>query len=133
RTYMERAERLSEDPLQQLLIFVGLFEESLAELTTSNAGCLFASYAYEAGLFDEATLSLIRRSVERWRERVREKLDEVVSRYSPRVEVDLDSLADLLWVIFEGGFILSRTTGDPAEVSIQLRQYRTYLRALFSV
>lgn len=131
-TYMERAERLSDDPLQQILIFVGLFEESLADIAVPNPGCLFASYAYEAGLFDEGTLSLIRGSVESWRQRVRAKLEEVALRYPPRVDVDLDSLANLLWVIFEGGFILSRTTADSGAVSVQLRQYRTYLQALFS-
>src|SRR5688572_31931969 len=42
-----RAERLSNDPLQQVLLFIGLFEEMFASLTEPYPGCLFASYIYE--------------------------------------------------------------------------------------
>lgn len=128
---MARAERLSRDPLQQLLIFVGLFEESMGELTEPFPGCLFASYVYEAQLFDAGTHELIRRAVLQWRKRLREKLEEVAASYPPRVDVDLDALADLMWATFEGSFILSKTMRDPAAVSAQLRQYRTYLELLF--
>lgn len=128
---MARAERLSRDPLQQLLIFVGLFEESMGELTEPFPGCLFASYVYEAQLFDAGTHELIRRAVLQWRKRLREKLEEVAALYPPRVDVDLHALADLMWGTFEGSFILSKTMRDPAAVSSQLRQYRTYLELLF--
>lgn len=128
---MARAERLSRDPLQQLLVFVGLAEEAMAELTEPYPGCLFASYVYEAQLFDEGTHEVIRGAVLLWRGRLRRKLEEVSTYHPPRVDVDLDALADLMWAIFEGSFILSKTMRDPAAVSSQLRQYRTYLELLF--
>lgn len=131
-TTMERAERLSGDPLQQLLLFVGLSAEAMDELDGGPPpGCLFASYCYEAQLFDAHTHGVIRRATAHWRERLGAKIREAAAVHPPRLAVDLDALADMLWVIFEGAFILSRTTKDPKAVAAQVRQYRSYLELLF--
>jgi hypothetical protein len=66
-----------------------------------------------------------------WRRRLRAKLDEVVARHPPVVEVDLDALADAVNVVFEGALVLSRAVGEPDVVSQQLRLYRSLLRAMF--
>lgn len=126
-----RAERLSRDPLQQLLLFVGLFEEELESLTEPYPGCLFASYCYQARLFDEETMRVVQRAMQRWRERVGAKLREVAERHPPRASVDLDSLADMLLTIFEGAFILSRTMQEPKLIARQLAHFRTYLELIF--
>ncbi|MGK7311990.1 MAG: TetR/AcrR family transcriptional regulator [Candidatus Longimicrobiales bacterium M2_2A_002] len=128
---MERAERLSRDPLQQLLLFVGLFEESMAALTEPYPGCLLASTVHEAELFDGATRARIRRSVHAWRGRIRAKLDEVAVEHPARLDVDLDAVADQMWSTFEGAFILSKTLQEAGPVAAQLRQYRNYLELLF--
>ncbi|MEQ8966675.1 MAG: TetR/AcrR family transcriptional regulator [Azospirillaceae bacterium] len=128
---MARAEAMSRDPLQQVLIFVGLFREAAEKLSEPYPGCLFASFCYEAGLFDEATLAVIRDAMARWRVRLGAKLAEASARHPPRADVDTDSLADLLTVIFEGAFILSKTCKDPRTVADQLGHYRTYLELLF--
>lgn len=128
---LDRAERLSRDPLQQLLLFVGLYEEALAELTEPYPGCLMATTIHEAELFDEETHRRVRRSVCFWRERVGSKLREVAETHPPKLDVDLDVVADQLWSTFEGAFILSNTTGSPSAVAEQLRQYRNYLELLF--
>ena len=128
---MARAERLSRDPLQQLLIFVGLFEETMAELTSPYPGCLFASYCYESRLFDEETHEVISGAMLRWRERLGAKLREVAEHHPPRLPVDLDAVADAMTAILEGGFILSKTLKEPETVAAQLRQYRNYLELLF--
>ena len=44
-----QAEQLSRDPLQQLLVFVGLFA-NLDELATDDPGCLYATFIYERQL-----------------------------------------------------------------------------------
>ena len=128
---MERAERLGRDPRQQLLLFVGLFEESMASLTEPYPGCLLASTVHEAELFDQATHGRIRASVLAWRERLRGKLDEVAAVHPPRLDVDLDAVADQMWSTFEGAFILSQTLREAGVVAAQLRQYRNYLELLF--
>lgn len=126
-----RAERLSRDPLQQLLLFVGLYEEALAGLTEPYPGCLLATTIHEAEPFDEETHRRVRRSVRIWRERVGAKLREVAETRPPKLAVDLDVVADRMWSTFEGALILSNTTGSPSAVADQLRQYRNYLELLF--
>ena len=128
----DRAEQLSRDPLQQLLLFVALQEELADELSGEDTGCLFASFAYERQLVDEVTREVIAHACRRWRERTRAKLDEVVALYPPRLEVDLDSLADEGLALFEGAYVLSRALGEPQILKGQLRHFRTYLELLFS-
>ena len=127
-----RAERLSRDPLQQLLLFVGLQEEAADELASDDPGCLYASFCYERNLVDEATRDLIADAVLAWRTRTRAKLDEVVALYPARLPVDLDALADEGLAVFEGAYVLSRALGDPTLLKRQLRHFRTYLELLFT-
>jgi TetR/AcrR family transcriptional repressor of nem operon len=127
-----RAERLSRDPLQQLLLFVALQEEAADELAGGDPGCLYASFCYERDLVDEATRDLIADAVLAWRTRTRAKLDEVVALYPPRLPADLDSLADEGLAVFEGAYVLSRALGDPTLLKGQLRHFRTYLELLFA-
>jgi TetR/AcrR family transcriptional regulator, transcriptional repressor for nem operon len=128
---MARAERLSRDPLQQLLIFVGLYEE-LAATMDPHPGCLFASYVYEAQLFDDETHDIMRGSVLEWRRVLGGKVREVAARYPPRLEADPDSVADAMTSMLEGAFIMSRMLQEPGTVAGQLRHYRNYLELLFS-
>src|SRR5581483_11975057 len=67
---MERAERLHRDPLQQVLIFLGLYEELAEQLPDPTQGCLLASYLYEAQLFDDSVHEVIRVNVKQWRTRL---------------------------------------------------------------
>jgi TetR/AcrR family transcriptional repressor of nem operon len=126
-----RAERLSRDPLQQLLLFVALQEEAAAAISADQPGCLYASICYERDLVDEETRELIADAVRAWRTRTREKLDEVVALYPPRLPVDLDTLADEGLAVFEGAYVLSRALREPELLRGQLRHFRTYLELLF--
>jgi TetR/AcrR family transcriptional repressor of nem operon len=130
--FMARAEKLSRDPLQQLLIFVGLFEEMVAELTEPYPGCLYASFIYEAQLMEAGTLHVIDVAIRKWRDGVGAKLREIAAIYPPKIEVDLDSLADELTVVFEGAYIVSKTLNEPNVVARQLAHYKNYLELLFS-
>jgi TetR/AcrR family transcriptional repressor of nem operon len=128
---LARAERLSREPLQQALIFVGLFQEEMARLADPGVGCLFASYCYEAQLFDDAILAIIRDAMGLWRTRFGAKLQEVIDRHPPRLPVTADGLADLMNTVFEGAFLMSRMFGDATLVAGQLEHYRNYLELLF--
>ncbi len=81
---------------------------------------------------DEETRELIAGAVVAWRTRTREKLDEVVALYPPRLPVDLDALADEGLAVFEGAYVLSRALGEPQLLRGQLRLFRTYLELLFT-
>jgi len=128
---LARARKLSSDPLQQVLLLIALFEEEFATQQEPFAGCLFASYIYEAKLFDEGTLEVLRESALLWRRIMLELLEKVAARYPPRCEVDMESLADLFYSITEGAFIMTKTLGDMTMLGRQARHLRTYLELLF--
>ena len=129
---LARAERLSHDPLQQLLLFVGLLEEAAPAPLAGHSGCLYASASYERGVLDPGTRAIVEGATRLWRTTVVAKLAQIVSHYPPRQDVDLDAIADQLLVVFEGAFVLARTLGEPEIVASQLRQYRRYLELLFA-
>lgn len=129
---MERAEKLSPDPVQQVLLFIGLLLEVAEELDkTTQPGCLFATYCFEKGLFADETFDVISEAMLRWRRVVGDKLRAAAEKTPPRADVDLDALADMLTVLFEGAFVVSRSLKGPGVFSAQLRHYRTYLQLLF--
>lgn len=131
--FMERAEKLARDPLQQLFVFLILHEEMFEEMEDTDPGCLFASYSYEAGLFDAETHQVIEGSVRHWREVVGGKLRAALAERQTRVPVEADLLADLAYGVLQGAFILSRMQGSSRLMADHLRQYRTYLELLFGV
>jgi TetR/AcrR family transcriptional repressor of nem operon len=126
-----KAEGLSDDPLQQLLIFVKLFKQEIESLEEPFPGCLFASYLQQSELFDHNILDIIRESMLLWRTRVLDKLKKIEQEHPPRQDVDLESLADMLMVIFEGSFVLSQSLNDNKIIARQLSHYHNYLSLLF--
>lgn len=130
--HLARAERLSADPLQQMLLCMGLFEQEMAALVSPYPGCLYASFIYEAQLFDERTLQIVREVFAGWRRRIGEKLRLVTAIYPPRLAVSTETLADMNLAIAEGAYILSKVNNDPGAVAAQFRHYRNYLHLLFA-
>lgn len=126
-----KAEGLSDDPLQQILIFIKLFEQEIESLEEPFPGCLFASYLQQSELFDHNILNIIRESMLLWRTRVLDKLKKIEQKHPPRQDVDLESLADMLMVIFEGSFVLTQSLNDNRIIARQLSNYHTYLQLLF--
>jgi len=135
RIYQEtraQAEKLSDDPLQQILIFVRLFEDMFANLEEPYPGCLFASYLYELQLFGDDTRQIIRDSFARWRTLLQEKFDAIIRRYPPQNDVSAAALADAFTVVLEGAFITGKAMNEPGVVGDQLRLYRNYIELLFA-
>jgi TetR/AcrR family transcriptional repressor of nem operon len=126
-----QAEKLSDDPLQQILIFVRLFEDMFADMTEPYPGCLFASYLYELQLFGEDTRAIIRGSFARWRKLLQEKFDAIIRQYPPKNAVSAAALADAFTVVLEGAFITGKAMNEPGVVGEQLRLYRNYIELLF--
>ena len=130
---LERAERLSEDPVQQVLIFAGLMLEVAEQVDAApQPGCLFATYCYESGLFDSGTNQVIADALLQWRRLVGAKLRAAAEAQPPVVPVDMDSLADMITVVFEGAFVSARTLGGKTTVADQVRHFRNYLQLLFA-
>jgi TetR/AcrR family transcriptional repressor of nem operon len=131
RDNLARARKLSDDPLQQLLILVGLYEELFENLTEPYPGCLLASYVYELRQFDEETRAIINEEFIESRREVTKLIRAIMKMYPPRRPVDPMALADGFMSTFEGAFILSKSLNE-ADITVkQLRLYRTTLEALF--
>jgi TetR/AcrR family transcriptional repressor of nem operon len=128
---LERAERLARDPLQQLLVFVGLLADEVEAAMRVAPGCLFASFCYERELVDAETRALIESSLRLWGDRIEAKLQAAAAAYPPRVEVDLRALADQVTTLVEGAYVMVRALGDATFVRGQLEQLRSYLELLF--
>lgn len=128
---MTKAEQLSRDPLQQLLIFIGLFIEMTDRLEEPFPGCLYASYCYQSGAISKEIMSQIEEMMLFWRDRLNTKLEAISALYPPRIPVEHFQVADHLLTTFEGAFILSRIMRDPKLASQQLIQCRNYIELLF--
>lgn len=129
-SFMEAAEASTDDPAGQVLAFVRGFEDAARELF-AQPGCLFVSFIYERIPESRPNSDIIAGNVQMWRDRLMPKLQEAVRAYPPAVEVDLPSLADQVFTIFEGAFILARATGEADRVRAQLVHLRRYLELLF--
>jgi TetR/AcrR family transcriptional repressor of nem operon len=129
--FLARADRLSRDPLQRLLLFVGLMEESADTFAGADPGCLYASYVYERELFGAEIRDELADSVRTWRTALGERIREVAAIHPPRLPVDLDSLADTFLTAFEGSYVLSRALGEPNVLRAQLAHVRAYFELLF--
>ena len=93
-----------------------------------------AAYAVAGGDgAGEDSDALIAHSIGLWRARLLAKLEAATRTHPPAAEVDLPSLADQVFTIFEGGFILARATKDATALRAQLAHLRQYLELLFGV
>ena len=126
-----RARELTEDPLQQMLVFLKLLAEAMAELKVHHPGCLIAAFTYESQQFDDDVIKMMKDGTLAWRKLFSEQLHLVQEKYPPRFETDIDDLADLLSACMEGGIILSRILKNPQALSKQIIHYRNYLRLLY--
>jgi TetR/AcrR family transcriptional repressor of nem operon len=130
--FMEKAEQLARDPLQQLLIFVGLFIEMTEQLEEPFPGCLYASYCYQSGAISGDVMAQVARMMHFWRDRLGSKLGEICALYAPRIPVEHHQVADHVLATFEGAFILAKVMREPKLASEQLVQCRNYLELLFA-
>ncbi|NNF03068.1 MAG: TetR/AcrR family transcriptional regulator [Rhodothermales bacterium] len=131
--FVARADKLSRDPLQQILILIGLYEESFEKEGAAPSGCLFASYSYQAGLFDERTNALVQEAFEHWQDVIVPKFEAAMAVHPPRIDVSAEDLSMMGLAIFEGSLILTRTFGRSDVPVAQLRQYRNYIELVFGI
>jgi TetR/AcrR family transcriptional regulator, transcriptional repressor for nem operon len=130
---MSEAEAVSEDPAQQVLAFLRLFEEGAKDTVSQQPSCLYVSYIFDKQLFVDGTNDVIAGAFTAWRTRLAEKLEEAAKTRPPRIAVDLDALADHLSVTYEGAFMAGRATSDPSLMRRQLELVRQQVALLFGI
>lgn len=126
-----RAAELHDDPLHSFLIGLKLFAEMMAKVHDVHPGCLAASVCYQDQLFDQEVRQLNAEGMLSWRKRFRGHLGAIAERYPPKAEVDLDTMADMMMALVEGGIILSKSLKDRRALPGQIMHFRNYVRLLF--
>jgi TetR/AcrR family transcriptional repressor of nem operon len=129
---LARAKRLSDDPLQQFLILIRLYEELFEGLTEAYPGCLLASYVYELQQFNADVRPIINREFLLSRKELTALIEQIAKQSPPRAPIDPTALADTFMSTFEGAFILSKSLAEPDITVQQLRLYRTFIELLFA-
>ena len=127
----ERADELSDDPLQSMLIFLKLFEEFIEEREEPPEGCIFASYIYQSQQFDDAIREFIADGFKEWKKLYEDRIKQIMKKYPPQIEIDSGELAEMIMCIIEGGFILSKSLQDAKLIARSVRQFRRYLQLIF--
>jgi AcrR family transcriptional regulator len=127
----DRACSLTEDPLQQYLLFLKLMAVALADIPGTHPGCLVASFAYEAHQFDAEIRNLNAQGVLSWREAFVEHLSRIAEKYPMKIEQSIEELADMLTSIIEGGIIVSKVLDNGEALPNQILNYRSYIRLVF--
>ncbi len=127
----KRADELNEDPLHGFLIFLKMFAEMLADLPGTHPGCLAASYCYQDQLFNQEIRDLNASGVLAWRKRFRERLERIAARYPPKLDLDLEAMADMAATLVEGGIVVSKVLKDPSILPRQVLAYRDFIRLVF--
>lgn len=115
------------DPVERVIRFVRIFENTADELMSQQSSCLYVSVLTERELVTRGTSAQIESAIEAWRDGFARLLRAALPATA---EVDPDDLADHLFVTFEGSFILCRATGDPGHLRRQLVTIRQLLQAL---
>ena len=130
-TLASRARELSDDQLQSFLIFLNLYAQMMDDMETLHPGCMVASVTYQERLFDAEMRQMNVDYLIRTRTRFADWLQQIVARYPPRMETDLDALADHLTIIVEGAIIYAKALRDPGMMGRQTRLFRNHIKLLF--
>lgn len=126
-----RADRLSDDPLERVLIFLGLFEEYLDGLGAPFPGCVFASYTYESRQFGPEVHAYIRDRLRAWIGIYEGKLEALAAARPPALPVTARDLAEMMVTLVEGGFVMANALEDARWLQRQSQGFRRYLELLF--
>ncbi|HML90791.1 TetR/AcrR family transcriptional regulator [Methyloceanibacter sp.] len=129
---LQRARDLAEDPLQRALIALKLLAELIDDMPNGHPGCVVATAVYQDRLFDREVREANRRAVLGWRRRFRAMFDDIVAVYPAQDDVDLDSLADMVSSVIEGGIVMARALAEPSVTAQQILLLRSYVKVLFS-
>ena len=134
RRVMASAEQRSDRPAIQLIEFVRSFEEIGDEIADEHqSSCLYASFVPHRELTSDGSTEVIVEAIAAWRAAIAEKRAAAAAGGSLWEEIDLDDLADHVFVTFEGAFILARAMRDTSRMRAQLRILRQTLEALLGV
>ena len=122
------AASVTDEPAGRVDAFLAYFEGRADELMAEQSSCLYISVLSERQLVTTGTAEPIVTAVVAWRDGLARLLGAALG--DDERWIDVDALADHVFVTFEGAFLLARSTGDPGHMRRQLRVLRDLLAAL---
>lgn len=128
----QRADELSEDPLQRMLIFLKLLAEAMCDLPGLHPGCLVANFTFYGQMLNDDVKQAAAETLVAWRNMFAERIDRINEKYSRKTETSSTELADMLNSVIEGGIIVSRAQMDKGILPQQILMYRDHLRFMYS-
>ena len=128
---LEKTEPLKGDALQRLLQFIQEFIDMISDLSEPPPGCLYATYLSENNQFDKEIWEFISTTILLWRSTLELLIHNVLEENDTKIEVDITSLADLLVVIFEGSYVISKALNEADLTAKQLTHLKNYFQLLF--
>lgn len=126
-----RARALTDDPLQETLVFLRLLREDMERLPDVHPGCLIAACCFQERLFQHDIHAIAKASLLGWRTRFHARFEDIAKLYPPQMEVDLEALADMLTSLTDGAIILSKTVREKDVLPRQIELYRQFVKAVF--
>jgi TetR/AcrR family transcriptional regulator, transcriptional repressor for nem operon len=130
--FAAQAEAESEDPLEQMLLFLQAFEKHVRSSSDPLPGCMYATYTYESMQFEPAIMDFVADTLRKWTSIYVRKFQNILDEYEPALTVSARQLAEMIVSIVEGGLVLQRAYGDTRMTSRQSEQFRNYLKLLFN-
>jgi TetR/AcrR family transcriptional repressor of nem operon len=126
-----QSQEQSDDPLEQMLNFLELFETYISNSDDPAPGCMYAVYTYESRQFDPEVLDFVSDTLRQWTAIYVRKFQAVMDVYAPALDVTPRQLAEMIVSVIEGGLVLQRAHGDTGTTKRQSEQFRNYLMLLF--
>lgn len=128
----EEVDRLTDDPLQRVLLYMRMVEVALDEMGHAPRGCLLASYTSERENFDDEIQHVISAQFRNWQKFYQRKFQALLDAKKPKVPVTAPQLAEMTTTLFEGGLIMATALGDAHYIQRQSRSLRQYIETIFS-
>jgi len=128
---LEYANANSKTARGALMSLADWFVNEFSGLESPYPGCLYASYIYEPEQFTQEVKDMVRDAILMWREALSDLIRKTAEESPPVIEVNHDALADMLTVILEGAFIVSKALNEAGHTADQLKEYRKYLELIF--
>ncbi len=131
RTLAAQVEARRDDPLDQMMLFLKLFEDYISNSEDPSPGCMYAVYTYESMQFAPEVRDFVSDTLRDWTAIYVRKFHEILDTYTPVRPVTARQLAEMIVSIIEGALVLQRAYGNVEIAARQSEQFRSYLELLF--
>ncbi|MEM6577428.1 MAG: TetR/AcrR family transcriptional regulator [Pseudomonadota bacterium] len=121
-----------DDPLQEVLNFLDLLKADMENLPEIHPGCLISATCFQERLFDHEIHDLACENLLGWRRRMHAKFRAVARIYPPKIDINLETLADMMTTVTDGAIILSKTVRQKEVLPRQIGLYRAFVQQVFT-